>query len=115
MFVWSREDRLVLSQLNGVINFSYQKNTGISIEKLNKNLVTIRLRAGGERFRPDCKRPRRRLKTLFQEAFIPSWNRHRLPLLFSGEQLVWVPNIGIECEYQTNPGETGLVPAWKPD
>jgi tRNA(Ile)-lysidine synthase len=115
LFIWHGEERLVLDQLNGSIKFSPKKNSGIDLEKLNKNLVTIRLRYGGERFRPDCKRPRRRLKSLFQEALIPPWERNALPLLFSGEQLVWTPGIGIDCEFQTTPGETGLVPTWEPD
>jgi len=115
LFIWHGEERLILNQLNGSIKFSPKKNSGIDPEKLNKNLVTIRLRSGGERFRPDCKRPRRRLKNLFQEALIPPWERNALPLLFCGEQLVWTPGIGIECEFQTNPGETGLVPTWEPD
>ncbi len=115
LFIWHGEKQLVLNQLNGSIKFSHNKNSGIDLEKLNKNLVTIRLRSGGERFRPDCKRPRRRLKNLFQEALIPPWERNALPLLFSGEQLVWVPGIGIECEFQTTPGETGLVPTWEPN
>jgi tRNA(Ile)-lysidine synthase len=115
LFIWHGEERLILDQLNGSINFSYKKNSGIDPEKLNKNHVTIRLRYGGERFSPNCKRPRRRLKSLFQEALIPPWERNALPLLFSGEQLVWVPGIGIECEFQTTPGKTGLVPTWQPD
>ncbi|MBA2482955.1 MAG: tRNA lysidine(34) synthetase TilS [Nitrosomonas sp.] len=114
LIIWSKENRIELNQIDGAISFSY-KNTGISLEKLNKNLVTIQLRSGGERFRPDCKRPRRRLKTLFQEALIPSWRRHALPLLFSGEQLVWVPGIGIDCDFQTKPGEIGLLPTWEPN
>lgn len=113
--IWSNENRIALSKIDGAIEFSYKKNIGINLEKLTKNLVTIQLRSGGERFRPDCKRPRRKLKTLFQEALIPSWRRHTLPLLFSGEQLVWVPGIGVECDYQTKPGEIGLVPTWEPN
>ncbi len=115
LFTWHGEERLVLDQLNGSIKFSPKKNSGIDLGKLNKNLVTIRLRYGGERFRPDCKRPRRRLKNLFQEALIPPWERNALPLLFSGEQLVWAPGIGIDCNFQTTPGETGLVPIWELD
>ena len=51
----------------------------------------MRLRAGGERLQPDARRPRRTLKNLFQEAGVPPWERDRLPLLFCGDDLVWVP------------------------
>lgn len=114
-YTWRGEKRLVLNQLNGSIQFTYKKNSGIDFEKLNKDLVTIRLRSGGERFRPNCKRPRRKLKSLLQEALIPPWDRDALPLLFSGEQLVWVPGIGIDCEFQVSPGKIGLVLTWEPD
>lgn len=114
-FIWRGEEQLVLNQLNGSIKFTCKKNSGIDIEKLNQALVTIRLRSGGERFRPNCKRPNRKLKNLLQEALVPPWDRNAIPLLYSGKQLVWVPGIGIECEYQVSTGKTGLVPTWEPD
>jgi tRNA(Ile)-lysidine synthase len=75
--------------------------------------VTIRLRQGGERLRPDCKRPRRSLKNLLQEASLPPWEREALPLLFSGEHLVWAPGIGVDCDFQAAAGEPGLVVKWR--
>ena len=113
--IWNGEEQFALGQLNGLIRFSHKKNNGIDPDKLNEHLVTIRLRSGGERFRPNCQRPRRKLKNLFQEALIPAWERNMLPLLFSGDQLVWVPGIGVECEFQTATGKTGLVPTWEPN
>ena len=44
---------------------------GISIDKLDGEPVTVRLRRGGERLQPDARRPRRSLKNLLQEARIP--------------------------------------------
>ena len=40
------------------------------------------MRCGGARLQPDCRRPRRSLKNLLQEAGIPPWQRDGLPLLF---------------------------------
>jgi tRNA(Ile)-lysidine synthase len=68
---------------------------------------------GGEHFKPACNRPTRSLKNLFQEASIPPWERNILPLLFCGEQLVWVPGIGIDCEFQVKSNEPGISPVWK--
>jgi tRNA(Ile)-lysidine synthase len=73
----------------------------------------VRLRSGGERLQLDARRPRRTLKNLFQEAGIPPWERGRLPLLFSGDELVWVPGIGIDARFQAPVGANGLVPEWK--
>ena len=76
--------------------------------------MTLRLRRGGERLRPDGRRPRRSLKNLLQESAIPPWERETLPLLFSGDNLVWAPGIGVDCGYQAQPGEVAVAVAWEP-
>lgn len=43
---------------------------------------------------------------------MPPWDRQRLPLLFSGERLVWVPGIGIDHDFQAHPGEAAITPEW---
>jgi tRNA(Ile)-lysidine synthase len=74
--------------------------------------VTIRPRRGGERLQPDCRRPRRSLKNLLQEAKVPPWQRERLPLMFCGEDLVWVPGVGVDCAYQAGRDQPALRPEW---
>lgn len=113
LVTWRGEEQLALKQLNGFINFEHTKDTGINLQKLSQHPVTIRLRHGGEHFQPHSKRPRRSLKNMLYEAAIPPWERSTLPLLFSGKQLVWVPGIGIDCEFQVIPGEFGLNPTWQ--
>ncbi len=115
IYIWQGEEQLTLNHLNGSINFERTKNAGINLQKLTQQPVAIRLRQGGEHIQPDSKRPRRSLKNLLQEAAIPPWERCVIPLLFSGEQLVWVPGIGIDCEFQVLPGEFGLNPTWQPN
>ena len=112
---WQGEEKLVLKDLNGTLKFTYAENQGIDQNKIKEEPVMICLRSGGEHFTPDCNRPRRSLKNLFQETFIPPWERNALPLLFSGEKLVWVPGIGIDCAYQVKSPEQGLLPIWQPD
>jgi tRNA(Ile)-lysidine synthase len=82
---------------------------GISLSRLRSAPVTIRLRRGGEKFQPDCKRPRRSLKNLLREAAVPPWQRERLPLLFCGEQLAWVPGIGVDCAFKATPDEAAIT------
>jgi tRNA(Ile)-lysidine synthase len=53
------------------------------------------------------------LKNLFQEAGVPSWERERLPMLFCGDDLVWVPGLGIDVRYQVSEKAQGLVPEWR--
>jgi tRNA(Ile)-lysidine synthase len=60
-------------------------------------------------------RPSRTLKNLLREAAVPEWDRGRLPLLFRGEAIAWVPGIGVAAEFACPHGAAGVVPAWSPD
>ena len=63
-------------------------------EQLGEEVATdleVRLRAGGERCRPEGRRHRHALKKLLQEAGVPPWCRGRIPLVYQHAQLrlVW--------------------------
>ncbi|MBI4123893.1 MAG: tRNA lysidine(34) synthetase TilS [Betaproteobacteria bacterium] len=107
---WKGERRLPIPALGGELVFRLARGKGIDA---THQRLQVRLRSGGERLRPDARRPRRTLKNLFQEAGVPPWERERLPLLFSGEQLVWVPGVGVEARYQARADAPGMVPEWR--
>ena len=111
---WNGGPRLPVPELGATLIMKKCRGTGISAEKLKSAPVTVRLRRGGERLRPDARRPRRSLKNLMQEAHLPPWLRERLPLLFCGETLVYVPGIGIDSGFAAQPGERAIDPAWEP-
>lgn len=104
---WSGETELALPGAH--LRFEQRKGEGIRLDAFSSQPVTLRSRHGGERFRPSCGRSSRSLKNLLQEAGIPPWQRAALPLLFVGDNLVWVPGIGIDCDYQAGAEETGWV------
>jgi tRNA(Ile)-lysidine synthase len=112
--IWEGENALPLLDLGGALKFKPEEGRGLSVEKLRGAPVTVRLRQGGELLQPDCRRPRRTLKNLFQERGIPPWRRDRLPLLYCGENLVAVPGLGDACDFQAEPGEPGLIVTWEP-
>jgi tRNA(Ile)-lysidine synthase len=107
--IWSLQEKMELPGSGGRLVFERMKGQGVSLAKMTAAPVTIRLRQGGERLRPDCLRPTRSLKNLLQEAGMSPWRRQRLPLLFIGEKLALVPGIGVDCEYQADDGEIGVV------
>ena len=111
---WRNEHRLSLPALGGVLRLARGTGAGIGLAKLKEHAVFVRARTGGERLQPDCSRPRRTLKNLFQERGVPPWERDRAPLLFCGADLVWAPGIGVDCAYQAAPREPSLKPAWLP-
>jgi tRNA(Ile)-lysidine synthase len=66
-------------------------------------VLAIRWRRGGERLTPRRGGPRRALKSLLQEAHVPVTERARLPLLFSGAQLVAVADLLLDEGVQATP------------
>lgn len=112
--IWRGESRLPLPELGGTLVLKKCRGAGISLAKLTTLPVTVRLRQGGEHIKPHPKRPRRSLKNLLQESRIPPWERARLPLLFCGDELVWVAGIGVGCRFRAKRGEASLQPLWLP-
>ena len=104
---WKGERKLQIPALGGELRFT--PGDGIASKHLKEGSFQLRLRSGGERLQLHPRRPRRTLKNLFQEAGIPSWARERTPLLFRGDDLVWVPGLGVDVRYQGR----GLTPEWR--
>jgi len=111
--LWHGENEVQLPQLGGVLKFWPTHGQGISLARLQQERITIRIRQGGERLQPDCTRPRRSLKNLFQEAGIPPWSRQTLPLLYSGDKLAAAVGIGIDCSFHAQPDEAGIMLEWQ--
>jgi tRNA(Ile)-lysidine synthase len=109
---WNGEKRLPIPPLGGELRLRAARGRGINPELLDGKSCVIRLRSGGEQLQPDARRPRRALKNLFQEAGVPPWERERTPMLFCGDDLVWVPGLGIDARYQTRAGASGILPQW---
>lgn len=109
---WRGERQLMIPQLQGALSMRRRRGAGIDLEKLQCAPVTLRVRRGGEKLQPDAARPRRTLKGLFQTLDMPPWQRERVPLLWSGERLVWVAGLGIDAAFQARRGAPGVEPHW---
>jgi tRNA(Ile)-lysidine synthase len=110
---WHGEPRLPLAALAGELRFRRARGVGIAASLVDGRTFRVRRRAGGERLQPDPRRPRRSLKNLFQEAGVPPWRRERLPMLFCGDALVWVPGLGVDAAWQAAGRAPGIVPEWR--
>lgn len=108
---WHGESALTWGQ--DTLRFGRTESEGIGLDRLAGKPVRILTRRGGERFQPNVRRPRRELKKFLQEHGVPPWQREIMPLLWCGEELVWVPGIGIDCAWQCRVGEAGLLPSWE--
>jgi tRNA(Ile)-lysidine synthase len=109
---WSGEPEVALP--GGVLAFEPARGAGLATAKLRHASVTLRSRAGGERIRLAANRPTRAVKKLLQEAHMPAWERQSLPLVWSDDELVAVPGIGVALAFQAAPGEAAWRIEWRP-
>lgn len=73
----------------------------------------LRPRRGGESFQVAPRATPRALKKQYQARRVAAWDRAG-PLVFSGEQLVFVPGLGIDARCRAAAGEAQLALAWRP-
>ena len=105
--IWAGESEIILP--NGQkLTFKKVKGRGINLKFLNDQKLKIRNRQGGESFKPDSKRPTKKIKQLLQESVLPPWERENLPLIFVGDDLAAVPNFGVDIKFQSKSKELGL-------
>ncbi|MCV2354125.1 tRNA lysidine(34) synthetase TilS [Paucibacter sp. B2R-40] len=82
---------------------------GVELAKLTQ--LTLRTRGGGEQFQFKAKGVLRSLKKVYQEQAVPAWCR-RGPLLFLGEDLLFVPGLGLNARYRAADGLPQVSLAW---
>ncbi len=110
-FKWAGQEEIELPN-KSKLHFVKTKKGGLSLTKLGEKSLYIKNRSGGEKLKPYPDQPSRSLKHLFQKAEIPHWERDQFPLVYANEQLVAVPNLGVQFEYRSNDGEDGYQIKW---
>lgn len=108
---WQRE--MPVPWGSGAIFSARVTGQGLDAAALEMGPAQFRPRQGGEMFQL-AGRPRRPLKKLLQESAVPPWQRERLPLLWLGETLAWVPGIGIGAALICPPEGEGWWLTWEP-
>ena len=98
--VWNGEPEILLPN-GSKLKFKKVKGKGISLEKMKNKKLMISNRKGGESFKPDSKRPTKKIKQILQESDLPPWERQNLPLIFVGDELASIPNFGVDIKFQT--------------
>jgi tRNA(Ile)-lysidine synthase len=106
---WRGEAVLDWPPLATRLHFSHATGKGISMQKLQRAPLTLRLRKGSETLRPHPAAANRTLKNLLQQYHIPPWQRERLPLLYCGDEFVCVVGLSIDSKYQALENEEGVL------
>ena len=109
--VWQGELEIILPNSHK-LKFKKVKGKGISLTKIKDKTLIISNRKGGEFFKPDAKRPTKKIKQLLQESDLPPWEREKLPLIFLGKDLVYLPTFGVHHAYEGKGSEIGLEVTW---
>jgi tRNA(Ile)-lysidine synthase len=105
--VWAGESEILLPN-GSKLKFKKVKGKGISLEKMKNKKLIISNRKGGESFKPDSKRPTKKIKQLLQESDLPPWEREILPLIFVEDELASIPNFGVDIKFQASFKVAGL-------
>ncbi|MEO8407516.1 MAG: tRNA lysidine(34) synthetase TilS [Oxalobacteraceae bacterium] len=105
-FRWSGELQIVFPAYSGVMHFDLSAQ-GIDADWLRNEMLTIRLRCGGERLKLAVNRPTKSLKYHYQAGNVPAWERMRLPIITAGDGAVlFASGIGMHCHFfQDTPGQ----------
>ena len=96
-------DTIALGAGMGVLSFESEAPQGLARDIVARGLE-LRYRRGGEEIRPLGQSHTRKLKKLLQEEGIVPWMRERLPLLYSGDDLVAVADLWIASNAASEPG-----------
>jgi tRNA(Ile)-lysidine synthase len=110
---WQGEPRVGWGQLGEVV-FEPVEGRGLARRHCDGRVCEIGARQGGERLRPDRRRPARTVKDWLREAGVPHWERATLPMLRIDGDLAWVAGLGLDCRYEAQPGEPGWLISWQP-
>lgn len=115
-FVWQGEACLTFPAFSGTLFFdpATPDQPGINRDWLQKQQLQLRPRQGGERLRLATNRPTRSIKSHYQTAGIPYWQRERLPFVFVGNDLLFAAGIGVNGDFQEI-GEEDVMLRWKTD
>ncbi len=86
---------------------------GLSFEQLAGRSICVSYRTGGEWLRLRGKR--RSLKSLYQEAGVPPWQRERIPLLSVDDEFIAVVGLWLADDWRQAGSDVGFVgwPEWE--
>ncbi|MEY8689228.1 MAG: tRNA lysidine(34) synthetase TilS [Leptothrix sp. (in: b-proteobacteria)] len=99
-----------LPEWGGVLWVEWTRAGGV--DAANGFGVTLRPRGGGERFQSHAGGVPRALKKQYQAAGVPRWSRDG-PLVYRGEDLLWVPGLGVDARRQAAAGARQWVLRWE--
>jgi tRNA(Ile)-lysidine synthase len=87
----------------------YNKGTGCLDWQFLNGSLNVRNWKPGDRYQPSGDVGEKKLKTLFQQARIPIWERRNWPILMLGSTIVWARRFGPAARFAARAGSTKLL------
>jgi tRNA(Ile)-lysidine synthase len=115
---WDVKSVLELPSINKKLSIKKINTTTSDIDfvlnpSVLKQSIMVRFRQGGEKIKPAGRNGSHDLKSLFQEASVPAWQRDKVPLIFADDELIVVVGYWLADDYAIK-GE-GLLPVINTD
>jgi len=108
----SRVGRTEVPEWRGAFDVQHVEQQGVAPQQLQR--CELRVRSGAEQFLRGPKRVARSLKKQYQAAGMPAWAREG-PLVFSDDQLLYVPGLGFDALHLAPAGTPMLGLRWVPE
>ena len=109
--IWeSFEQPLAIGE--GLLSAVPDQNSGLDLGKI-KFPLTVSYRQGGERIKAFPGTRHRELKKLFQEKGVFPWMRDRIPLVYSGDHLLYVGDLYFSSDFAVGSGQSGVRLSWQ--
>jgi tRNA(Ile)-lysidine synthase len=90
-------------------NYVYNNEVGcLDWQRLSGSLELRNWRPG-DQYQPSGSTGKEKIKTLLQQARIPSWERRHWPVLTDGASIVWVRLFGPAAEFAAGPGSSLIL------
>jgi len=105
-------DEVALPQWGGVLRVLAVAAQGVPRASLQG--LSLRVRSGGEAFQLGPGRPVRALRKQYQQQAVPAWCRGG-PLVWRGDQLLFVPGLGMDARCWAPEDEPQWTLVWQPD
>ena len=87
----------------------YNKGTGGLDWRILTGSLNLRNWKPGDQYQPTGSAGETKLKTLFQEARIPVWERRNWPILMDGSSIIWARKFGPAARFAARPESTAIL------
>jgi tRNA(Ile)-lysidine synthase len=115
---WNGQAQIHVPVFHGTLHFETisdgDARPGFDAAWLRAQSLLVGGRSGGERIKLAQNRPARSLKQQYQSADVPAWERPYLPLVWTGEDLLFAAGVGMDCAHFAQAGER-IALRWQQD